>query len=185
MTAAAIELGHRLHDRSDNRTKNVGCRGEPAPPYETEPTRDRPIRSKAHLPGLRRAAASGCRHLTVGAHRSTSFAATTRQPGRVVVVGDVPRRAGAGRQEPHQRILVPADAELTLEGYLDERGLWPSRGTNGEYMGYYGQSTWTPYSTHRHHDAPRRAAHTCARISIASARRQRNITALAHRWPRR
>jgi len=33
---------------------------------------------------------------------------------------------------------VPADAELTLEGYLDERGYVEPEGPYGEYMGYYG-----------------------------------------------
>ena len=35
-------------------------------------------------------------------------------------------------------ILVPADAEITLEGYLDERGYVEPEGPYGEYMGYYG-----------------------------------------------
>jgi 3-polyprenyl-4-hydroxybenzoate decarboxylase len=35
-------------------------------------------------------------------------------------------------------ILVPADAEMTLEGYLDERGYVEPEGPFGEYMGYYG-----------------------------------------------
>jgi 3-polyprenyl-4-hydroxybenzoate decarboxylase len=35
-------------------------------------------------------------------------------------------------------ILVPADAEITLEGYLDERGYCEPEGPYGEYMGYYG-----------------------------------------------
>jgi 2,5-furandicarboxylate decarboxylase 1 len=35
-------------------------------------------------------------------------------------------------------ILVPADAEMTLEGYLDERGYIEPEGPYGEYMGYYG-----------------------------------------------
>jgi len=35
-------------------------------------------------------------------------------------------------------ILVPADAELTLEGYLDDRGYVEPEGPFGEYMGYYG-----------------------------------------------
>jgi 3-polyprenyl-4-hydroxybenzoate decarboxylase len=34
--------------------------------------------------------------------------------------------------------LVPADAEMTLEGYLDERGYVEPEGPFGEYMGYYG-----------------------------------------------
>jgi 3-octaprenyl-4-hydroxybenzoate carboxy-lyase len=35
-------------------------------------------------------------------------------------------------------IVVPADAELTLEGFLDERGYVEPEGPYGEYMGYYG-----------------------------------------------
>ena len=35
-------------------------------------------------------------------------------------------------------ILVPADVEMTLEGYLDERGYVEPEGPYGEYMGYYG-----------------------------------------------
>src|SRR4029079_12278255 len=35
-------------------------------------------------------------------------------------------------------ILVPADAEMILEGYLDERGYVEPEGPFGEYMGYYG-----------------------------------------------
>ena len=35
-------------------------------------------------------------------------------------------------------ILVPADAEVVLEGYLDERGYVEPEGPYGEYMGYYG-----------------------------------------------
>ena len=35
-------------------------------------------------------------------------------------------------------IRVPADAELIIEGYLDERGYIEPEGPYGEYMGYYG-----------------------------------------------
>ena len=35
-------------------------------------------------------------------------------------------------------VRVPADAELVLEGYLDERGLVEPEGPYGEYIGYYG-----------------------------------------------
>src|SRR6185436_5666746 len=35
-------------------------------------------------------------------------------------------------------IRVPADAEVVLEGYLDERGYVEPEGPYGEYMGYYG-----------------------------------------------
>jgi UbiD family decarboxylase len=35
-------------------------------------------------------------------------------------------------------VRVPADAELVLEGYIDERGLIEPEGPYGEYVGYYG-----------------------------------------------
>ncbi len=35
-------------------------------------------------------------------------------------------------------LLVPADAEMILEGYLDPRGLVEPEGPYGEYVGYYG-----------------------------------------------
>jgi 2,5-furandicarboxylate decarboxylase 1 len=35
-------------------------------------------------------------------------------------------------------LLVPADAEVIIEGYLDERGYIEPEGPYGEYMGYYG-----------------------------------------------
>jgi len=39
---------------------------------------------------------------------------------------------------------VPADAEMVLEGYLDERGWVESEGPYGEYVGYYGMMKTNP-----------------------------------------
>ena len=39
---------------------------------------------------------------------------------------------------------VPADAEVVLEGYLDERGLVEPEGPYGEYIGYYGAMKRNP-----------------------------------------
>src|SRR6201996_3489213 len=76
---------------------------------------------------------------TAGAHPLDFFAATTRQGG------DELKLAAGFRAEPApvvkgltNDILVPADAEMTLEGYLDERGYVEPEGPYGEYMGYYG-----------------------------------------------
>ena len=76
---------------------------------------------------------------TVGAHPLDFFAATTRLPG------DELQLVAGFRAEPApvvksltNNILVPADAEMTLEGYLDERGYVEPEGPFGEYMGYYG-----------------------------------------------
>jgi UbiD family decarboxylase len=76
---------------------------------------------------------------TVGTHPLDFFAATTRQAGDELAL------IAAFRGEPApvvksltNDILVPADAEMTLEGYLDERGYVEPEGPFGEYMGYYG-----------------------------------------------
>ena len=76
---------------------------------------------------------------TVGAHPLDFFAATTRVPG------DELKLVAGFRAEPApvvksltNNILIPADAEMTLEGYLDERGYVEPEGPYGEYMGYYG-----------------------------------------------
>ena len=44
-------------------------------------------------------------------------------------------------------ILVPADAEIVIEGYLDERGYFEPEGPFGEYMGYYGSIHMDPVFT--------------------------------------
>lgn len=35
-------------------------------------------------------------------------------------------------------VMVPADAEIVLEGYLDEKGMTEPEGPYGEFLGYYG-----------------------------------------------
>jgi UbiD family decarboxylase len=40
--------------------------------------------------------------------------------------------------------MVPADAEVVLEGYLDERGWVEAEGPYGEYVGYYGHMKTNP-----------------------------------------
>ena len=41
-------------------------------------------------------------------------------------------------------IMVPADAEMVIEGYLDERGYVEPEGPYGEYVGYYGAMHMDP-----------------------------------------
>ena len=41
-------------------------------------------------------------------------------------------------------IMVPADAEMVVEGYLDERGYVEPEGPYGEYVGYYGAMHMDP-----------------------------------------
>ena len=76
---------------------------------------------------------------TVGAHPLDFFAATTRQPGdELALVASFRGEPAPVVKSLTNDILVPADAEMTLEGYLDERGYVEPEGPFGEYMGYYG-----------------------------------------------
>lgn len=85
---------------------------------------------------------------TIGNHPLDFVAATTRRPGDELGLIAAFRAAPA----PVVRgltndILVPADAEMILEGYLDERGYVEPEGPFGEYMGYYGSIHMDPVFT--------------------------------------
>src|SRR5437016_9335712 len=76
---------------------------------------------------------------TVGAHPLDFFAATTRQGGdELALIATFRGEPAPVVKSLTNDILVPADAEMTLEGYLDERGYAEPEGPFGEYMGYYG-----------------------------------------------
>jgi UbiD family decarboxylase len=76
---------------------------------------------------------------TVGAHPLDFFAATTRIPNdELALVANFRGEKAPVVKSVTNDILVPADAEMTLEGYLDERGYVEPEGPYGEYMGYYG-----------------------------------------------
>ena len=76
---------------------------------------------------------------TVGAHPLDFFAATTRQGGdELALIATFRGEPAPVVKSLTNDILVPADAEMTLEGYLDERGYAEPEGPYGEYMGYYG-----------------------------------------------
>jgi UbiD family decarboxylase len=76
---------------------------------------------------------------TVGAHPLDFVAATTRQPGdELALIANFRGEPAPVVKSLTNDILVPADAEMTLEGYLDERGYVEPEGPFGEYMGYYG-----------------------------------------------
>jgi 2,5-furandicarboxylate decarboxylase 1 len=76
---------------------------------------------------------------TIGVHPLDFFAATTRQGGdELALVANFRGEPAAVVKSLTNDILVPADAEMTLEGYLDERGYVEPEGPYGEYMGYYG-----------------------------------------------
>jgi UbiD family decarboxylase len=76
----------------------------------------------------------------VGSHPADFLAAVAATPplDELEVVG-----AARGAPVPVVKcvsvdVRVPADAELVLEGYIDERGLVEPEGPYGEYIGYYG-----------------------------------------------
>ena len=76
---------------------------------------------------------------TVGGHPLDFIAATTRQPGdELALVANFRGEPAPVVKSLTNDILVPADAEIILEGYLDERGYAEPEGPYGEYMGYYG-----------------------------------------------
>ncbi len=76
---------------------------------------------------------------TVGSHPLDFVAATTRVPGdELALVAAFRGEAAPVVKSLTNDILVPADAEMTIEGYLDERGYVEPEGPYGEYMGYYG-----------------------------------------------
>jgi UbiD family decarboxylase len=76
---------------------------------------------------------------TIGGHPLDFVGATARSPGDELAMV----AAFRGETMPVVKsltndILVPADAEIIMEGYLDERGYVEPEGPYGEYMGYYG-----------------------------------------------
>ena len=75
----------------------------------------------------------------VGSHPLDHVAATMRLPvdelGLVAALRNQPLAVVKGVTND---ILVPADAEIVLEGYLDERGYCEAEGPYGEFLGYYG-----------------------------------------------
>ena len=75
----------------------------------------------------------------VGAHPIDSLSATMKIP--VDELGLVASLRGGSMPVVKCRtndIKVPADAELVIEGYLDETGYSEKEGPYGEYLGYYG-----------------------------------------------
>ncbi len=81
----------------------------------------------------------------IGSHPTDFLAAVMRIPCEEIGL------IGALRDQPvplvkcvTNDIRVPADSEIVLEGYLDERGYIEPEGPFGEYMGYYGPMRLDP-----------------------------------------
>lgn len=82
----------------------------------------------------------------IGSHPADGIAAVA-----MVTVKDEISLMGALRGAPvplvkcrTNELMVPADAELILEGYLDEGGWREPEGPYGEYLGYYGHVKTNP-----------------------------------------
>jgi UbiD family decarboxylase len=76
---------------------------------------------------------------TVGTHPLDFVAATMREPNdELNFVATMRGETAPVVKSLTNDIMIPADAEMTLEGYLDERGYVEPEGPYGEYMGYYG-----------------------------------------------
>ncbi len=82
----------------------------------------------------------------IGSHPADGIAATsmTMHADEIGVMGSV-----RGAPVPMVKCVttdayVPADAEIVLEGYLDENGWYEPEGPYGEYVGYYGHMKVNP-----------------------------------------
>ncbi len=85
---------------------------------------------------------------TIGSHPLDFFAATTRFPGdELSLVATLRGETAPVVKSLTNDIRVPADAEIIMEGYFDERGYVEPEGPFGEYMGYYGAIHMDPVFT--------------------------------------
>ena len=85
---------------------------------------------------------------TIGSHPLDFFAATTRNPGdELNLVATLRGETAPVVKSLTNDIRVPADAEIIMEGYFDERGYVEPEGPFGEYMGYYGAIHMDPVFT--------------------------------------
>jgi len=76
----------------------------------------------------------------VGSHPLDYLAATQRQPvDEFALVGTLRGEPVPMVRGVSNNILVPADAEVVIEGYFDELGYREMEGPYGEFYGYYGK----------------------------------------------
>jgi 2,5-furandicarboxylate decarboxylase 1 len=76
----------------------------------------------------------------IGSHPLDYLAATQRQPvDEFALVGTLRGEPVPMVRGVSNNILVPADAEVVIEGYFDELGYREMEGPYGEFYGYYGK----------------------------------------------
>lgn len=82
----------------------------------------------------------------IGCHPADGVAATAMSPiaDEIALMGGLRGAAVPLVKCATIDAMVPADAEVVLEGYLDERGWVESEGPYGEYVGYYGHMKTNP-----------------------------------------
>ena len=131
---------YTIHPATGRRERRMPP-AEPAQPLRDRHQRHGAVRPQAHLHGSRWRAARSCRsHSPSAPIRSICVVDVERVPSRGTscVADALPRAAAASSSPCRTTSGGPADAEMTLEGYLDERGYVEPEGPFGEYMGYYG-----------------------------------------------
>ena len=75
----------------------------------------------------------------IGMHPIDHVAATMKQPGdELGLISSLRAAPIAVVKCVTQPVMVPADSEIILEGYLDPAGYTEKEGPYGEYLGYYG-----------------------------------------------
>lgn len=81
----------------------------------------------------------------IGMHPIDHIAATMKQPGDELALVSSLRAAPVPVVKcVTNDVMVPADAEIVLEGYLDPAGYVEKEGPYGEYLGYYGGVKMNP-----------------------------------------
>ena len=126
--------------------RNVGCRRlSLRNRYETGTNVTAPSDLKRIYTAARGARREAADHVH-GRHPSARFRRRhDAQPGdELALVATMRGEPAAVVKSLTNDILVPADAEMILEGYLDERGYVEPEGPFGEYMGYYGSIHMDP-----------------------------------------
>lgn len=82
----------------------------------------------------------------IGSHPVDSIAAVsmTHVDDEIALMGALRQQAVPIVKCVTNELMVPADAEIILEGYLDEKGWREPEGPFGEYLGYYGGMKTNP-----------------------------------------
>lgn len=82
----------------------------------------------------------------IGSHPADSVAAVMMAPvaDEISLMGALRGSAVPLVKCRTNDLMVPADAEYILEGYIDEKGWYEPEGPYGEYLGYYGHMKTNP-----------------------------------------